>query len=213
MIFLMRRIVPLCVVALVLTGCGDDPPAAGAGPATEAPAASSPAPSSPASSPSAPAVPACQSPKTWSERQVGNWVKAMVQSEGSDEITFRRTGSVAPLCEAVQVQVEFWDVHFTTFVVDRSFTMTSKLRKQVKLDGRREVVVAGPKNFAPSDCSGTVLAAYPGKPLTKEELPSSLEFPEGSAEPEVEFETDRIAYVNPAMPPADSTGRYLGTCR
>jgi hypothetical protein len=193
-----RRALPLLVLALVLAGCGKQERGAVAGPvgATES------TPTAPVSLPSltTPAAPVCASTKGWTSADVGEWAQDLIRTDAPNKITFRSDSVADDLCQAVKIQVEFWRVDFKTFT-QTTYEMTSVLRKQVSLDGKKEVTVAAPKGFARGACRGTILAAYPGKPMSDTELPDSISASGYSGKSEHFFlKSDRVFYTFSSMP-------------
>jgi len=207
---MVKRALPLVVLALALAGCGKQERSAVAGPAdatesvpaaTVSPPSFSPSPAEPTT----PAEPVCVSAKGWTATEVGKWAQDLVQTDAPNKITFTPTYLVDELCQAVKIQVEFWRVDFET-ITETTYEMTSVLRKQVSLDGKKTVTVAAPKGFSRGSCRGTVLAAYVGKPMSSAELPDSISAGGYSGKSENLFPNgDRVFYTFSSMPKISGT--------
>jgi len=207
MIFSPVRVVALAALTLVLGGCGGtDRTAAGPPPAATAVPASPVVAGTPSSA--APSTAACQQTKAWSQTKIINWVGAMAATDPPGNVVLGGDKAVSSVCTTVPVQVEFWLVGLTSFGSKVSFTLTSALRKQAAVDGRRPVTVKAPKDFTAVDCRGTLTAVYVGKPMAKAELPVMLDVG-GSSSGTVEFNTDRVAFSELRMP---GTGDDLRPC-
>jgi len=198
MIYSPVRVAALTVLILVLAGCGGtDRTAAGPPPTTTAVPASPVVAGTPSSAASSTA--ACQPTKAWSQTKIINWAGAMAATDPPGNVVLGGDKVAVSACTKVPVQVEFWLVGLTSFGGSVSFTLTSALRKQAAVDGRRPVTVKAPKDFTAVDCRGTLTAVYVGKPMAKAELPVTLDFG-GSGSGRVEFNTDRVAYSELRMP-------------
>jgi hypothetical protein len=202
---MVKRVVPFFVLALALPGCGNparDAAANPAGTATSVPA-SSPSPAlspSPDDLPETPTEPACLRAKGWTSAEVGKWAKELIRTDAPGKLTFSSDGYGDKLCQPVKIQVQFWRVDFTTST-QTTYELTSVLRKQVSVDGRKTVTVAAPKGFSRGSCRGTILAAYPGGPLSDTELPDRLYASGYSGRSDHFFlKSDRVFYTFISMP-------------
>jgi hypothetical protein len=201
------RVVALVALTLVLAGCGGtDRTAVGPPPTTTAVPASPVVAGTPSSA--APSTTECQQTKAWSQTKIINWVRAMAATDPPGNVVLGGDKAVLSVCTKVPVQVEFWLVGLTSFGSNVTFRLTSALRKQATVDGRRPATVKAPKDFTPVGCRGTLTAVYVGKPMAKAELPVTLDFG-GSNSGTVEFNTDRVAYSELRMP---GTGDDLRQC-
>jgi len=207
---MVKRALPLAVLALALAGCGEQERSAVAGPAASVPAATvsspsltlspSPADKLPTSLSAVPPLLTCESTKGWTSADFGEWAKDLIRTDAQNKITFTSDYLVDELCQPVKIQVEFWRVDFTT-MTQTTYELTSVLRKQLSLDGKKTVVVAAPKGFSRGSCRGTILAAYVGKPLSSTELPDSISASGYSGKSEHFFlKGDRVFYTFTSMP-------------
>ncbi|MET8153312.1 hypothetical protein ACIBSW_19380 [Actinoplanes sp. NPDC049668] len=196
----------LVALALVLAGCsgGADQTSADP-PATATAVASSPVASAPASS--APAEAQCQQTTYWSKQQTINWVRALSETDPSNNVLLGKDRAVATICKGMPVQVEFWDVVLTSIAGRVSYELKPAQRKQVTVDGRKLVTVKAPKDFRADGCGGTLTAVYVGKPLTENELPAALDVEQASST--AEFNSERVAFSAATMP---GTGDELRSC-
>jgi len=217
-----RRAVPLCVLALALTGCGDQERTTVAGqtsqvsPAptsTTAPPTLTPTTPTPTTPTAKPTTPPCNQNKGWSSGETLKWVKSMVKIDNNSDIALGLYSTAGTVCKAIPVQVEFWQVGLSD--AGKTFDMKSVLRKQVALDGRRVITVQTPANLKQDDCSGTITAVYVGKPLRTAELPQQMDIYNQAAGADVKFRSNRIAYQIAAMPTPEfglDTNDFLADC-
>jgi hypothetical protein len=197
------------MLLLALTGCGGEPTTAAAAAVSPSPSPSPSPSASPSPSPSAAptthpvaTTPTCKNTKGWSVGETLAWVRPLVRYDTDVQLgSYDLTDTV---CTAIGVQVQFWNISFTTTVAGVSYDMKSVLRKQVPFDGRRHVSVAPPGDLGSGDCAGYVMAVYVGKPLTDSELPETIDF-SGPAylTNEIEFRTDRVVTTYARLPTSD----------
>jgi hypothetical protein len=129
-------------------------------------------------------------------------------------------GYTGPLCETVTVQVEFWKLTYgsagagehttsaTEAPPDHYFDMDSVKRTELRVDGRKELLVKPPEKLYAGDrsvCAGALVAVYVGKPLKSKQLPEQIST--GSVGVsigggDVEFRTERVAEYELSPPAA-----------
>ncbi|MFG2802201.1 hypothetical protein [Streptomyces pseudovenezuelae] len=159
----------------------------------------------------------CRADDTWSPAQRARWLRPAVSFPGdADAAVVIRPRSLAdggPLCEPIAVQVQFWRLTATAAGTD----MTSALRVRLATLGSEDRTVGFPAGLAAGErdgCTGVLMAAYTGAPLTWSELPEDTGRL-GSGTARVRFRTDRIgAYrlLPPAHPrPCRTAGRPTPT--
>jgi hypothetical protein len=187
------RVAAGAAVAVLATGCTQHGTAAGADVSASPSTSVSPVRSTPSVRPlPSPPYPVnadgCHPDKGWTQRQAAAW---LVQEENpTGEVGFVRStaGFNGPLCEPITVQVQFWRLTYrsasgaqnqgaTGSAPDYYFTMAAMKHVEVRVDGRRDVVVTPPKGYYPSHpspCVGGLVAFYTGGPLTEKELPSRI---------------------------------------
>ncbi|MER5182780.1 hypothetical protein ABT009_31255 [Streptomyces sp. NPDC002896] len=141
-------------------------------------------------------------------KEQARWLRQTVSFPGGTT----RQGAVAltgsrdaaddvPLCAPVTVRVEFWKLTLTTAGTD----VASVQRTRLRTDGRRDHSLSLPPTLSARQrdvCTGVLIAAYVGKPLTEAELPEDIGRAALAGSAEIAFRSDRVAAYE-LLPPAD----------
>ncbi|GHE67299.1 hypothetical protein [Streptomyces capitiformicae] len=143
------------------------------------------------------AADACRAAGGWSAEKRAEWLRPAVSfpdeaaAEGAAVVIGSRTG--APLCEPIAVQVQFWEATATAAGTD----LRSVLRIRLTTDGSRPRTIGFPAGLSPEerdDCTGVLMAAYPGAPLAQTELPAAAgRLTSASTTADTTFGTTRVA--------------------
>lgn len=122
------------------------------------------------------AADACRAAGGWSAEKQAKWLRPAVSfpDEAAAEDAAVVIGSLPgePLCEPITVQVQFWEATATAAGTD----LRSVLRIRLATDGSRPRTIDFPAELSPEerdDCTGVLMAAYPGAPLAQAELPAA----------------------------------------
>lgn len=103
------------------------------------------------------------------------------------------------------MQVQFWEATATT----AGTNLKSVLRFRLATDGSSPRTIGFPAGLSPrerDDCTGLLMAAYPGRPLTRTELPSTTSrLTPASTTADTAFRTTRIA-AQRLLPPKTACG-------
>ncbi|SFO10345.1 hypothetical protein SAMN04487980_106114 [Streptomyces sp. cf124] len=156
----------------------------------------------------------CRADGGWSVRKRAAWLRPALSFPGGaadeDEAVVIGAHTGGPLCAPISVRVEFWAATVTTAGTD----LKSVLRVRLTTDGSRPWTVGLPTSLAPEergDCTGVLVAAYPGAPLTRAELPDlSTPLTPSSTTADTPFGTTRVA-ARHLLPPATACGTSGGT--
>ncbi|MFD8303974.1 hypothetical protein ACFV29_16750 [Streptomyces sp. NPDC059690] len=143
------------------------------------------------------AADACRADGGWSAEKQAEWLRPAVSfpdeaaAEDAAVVIDSHTGE--PLCEPIVVQVQFWEATATTAGTD----LRSVLRFRLTTDGSRPRSIGFPAGLSPQerdDCTGVLMAAYPGAPLAQTELPAAAaRLTPASTTAETTFGTTRVA--------------------
>ncbi|WP_128376895.1 hypothetical protein [Streptomyces cavernae] len=139
----------------------------------------------------------CRAAGGWSAEERAEWLRPAVSfpeeaaAEESAVVIGSHTG--APLCEPIMVQVQFWEATATKAGTD----LRSVLRIRLTTDGSRPRTIGFPAGLSledRDDCTGLLMAAYPGAPLARTELPSAgARLAPDSTTADTTFGTTRVA--------------------
>lgn len=150
------------------------------------------------------AADACRAAGGWSAEKRAEWLRTAVSfpdeaaAEDAAVVIGSHTGE--PLCEPITVQVQFWEATATRAGTD----LSSVLRIRLTTDGGRPRTIGFPAGLSPEerdDCTGVLLAAYPGTPLAESELPKDIGLLAlGTAK--ARFRTDRVGAYR-LLPPSE----------
>ncbi|WP_326659621.1 hypothetical protein [Streptomyces canus] len=222
----------LAAVALMTAGCsgdGDGTDASAATPSGTGTATA--APTTPSATPSPPYptnAKGCHPNGEWTTEQATDWVRIAADAPDAgvdtskNPVTIHESveGYSGPLCETVTVQVEFWKLTYgsagagehttsaTEAPPDYYFDMNSVKRTELRVDGRKELLVKPPEKLYAGDrsvCVGALVAVYVGKPLKSKELPEQISTESGGLNiygGDVEFRTERVAEYELSPPAA-----------
>ncbi|MFD9045059.1 hypothetical protein [Streptomyces bottropensis] len=106
----------------------------------------------------------------------------------------------APVCEPIAVQVQFWEATATPAGTD----LRSVLRFRLTTDGSTLRTIGFPAGLSPEerdDCTGVLMAVYPGVPLAQTELPAvTARLTPASTTTDTEFGSTRVA-AQQVLPP------------
>ncbi|WP_157852673.1 hypothetical protein RFN58_04470 [Streptomyces iakyrus] len=149
------------------------------------------------------AADACRAGDGWSAQKRAEWLRTAVslpdEAAAEDAAVVIGSHTGAPLCEPIAVQVQFWEATATTAGTD----LRSVLRIRLTTDGSRPRTIGFPGGLAPEerdDCTGVLMAAYPGTPLAESELPKDIGLLVPGS-PKVKFRTGRIGAYR-LLPPS-----------
>ncbi|MCC9707442.1 hypothetical protein E4N62_20455 [Streptomyces sp. MNU76] len=150
---------------------------------------------------------ACRAADGWSAEKRAEWLRVSFPDEAAAEdaavVIGPHTG--APLCEPITVQVQFWEATATT----AGTNLRSVLRFRLTTDGSSPRTIGFPAGLSPrerDDCTGLLMAAYPGRPLARTELPSTTShLTPASTTADTAFRTTRIA-ARRLLPPKTACG-------
>lgn len=155
------------------------------------------------------AADACRAADGWSAEKRAEWLRPAVSFP--DEAAAENAAVVIgphpgePLCKPITVQVEVWEATATTAGTD----LRSVLRTRLTTDGSRPRTIGFPAGLAPEerdDCTGVLMAAYPGAPLTQAELPAAAaRLTPASTTEDTTFGTTRVA-AQRLLPPTKACG-------
>lgn len=143
------------------------------------------------------AADACRAVDGWSAEKRAEWLRPAVSfpDESATEDTAVVIGALPgePLCEPIAVQVQFWEAATTATGTD----LRSVLRIRLATDGSRARTIGFPAGLSPeerADCTGLLMAAYPGAPLAQAELPTAASrLTPASTTEDTAFGTPRVA--------------------
>ncbi|WP_328980339.1 hypothetical protein [Streptomyces canus] len=222
----------LAAVALMTAGCSGDGHGTDASAATPSgTGTATAAPTTPSATPSPPYptnAKGCHPNGEWTTEQATDWVRIAADAPDAgvdtskDPVTIHESveGYSGPLCETVTVQVEFWKLTYgsagagerttsaTEAPPDYYFDMDSVKRTELRVDGRKELLVKPPEKLYAGDrsvCVGALVAVYVGKPLKSKELPEQISTESGGLNiygGDVEFRTERVAEYELSPPAA-----------
>ncbi|MEU6804111.1 hypothetical protein [Streptomyces neyagawaensis] len=156
------------------------------------------------------AVDACRATDGWSAEKRTEWLRPAVsfpdEAAAEDAAVVIGSHPGEPLCEPITVQVQFWEATATTAGTD----LRSVLRIRLTTDGSRRGTIGFPAGLSPEerdDCTGVLMAAYPGAPLAAAELPAAAaRLTPASTTADTPFGTTRVAAQHLVPPtPACST--------
>lgn len=172
------------VLALLATACGTEDPGTSAGRIGP------------------PGADGCRANSGWTARDQAAWLRPAV-SFSPDAVILAGIGDAhdgAPLCRPVTVRVEFWRLTARSTDVQ----VTSVQRTRLRTDGRDDHRIGLPPALdarGRDACTGVLMAAYTGTPLTGKDLPENLAraVPDRSAD--LDFRTERIA-AHRLIPPS-----------
>jgi hypothetical protein len=155
------------------------------------------------------AADACRADGGWSAEKRAEWLRPAVSfpdeaaAEDAAVVIGSRPGE--PLCEPIAVQVQFWEATATTAGTD----LRSVLRIRLTTDGSRPRTIGFPAGLSPEerdDCTGVLMAAYPGAPLAQAELPAAADrLTPASTTADTTFGTTRVA-AQRLLPPTTACG-------
>ncbi|MEU9327562.1 hypothetical protein AB0D91_27740 [Streptomyces canus] len=221
----------LAAVALLTAGCsgdGDGTYASAATPSVTGTATA--APTTPSATPSPPYptnAKGCHPNGEWTTEQARSWVRihddvpAAGVNTSKDPVTIDESvEGYGPLCKTVTVQVEFWKLTYgsagagehtpgaTEAPPDYYFDMDSVKRTELRVDGRKELLVKPPEKLYAGDrsvCVGALVAVYVGRPLKSKELPEQISTGSEGVSiggGDVDFRTERVAEYELSPPAA-----------
>lgn len=167
----------------------------------------------------------CYDNAKWTGKEAAAWLNLetyIPYGSGDPSITLNTTkaGYNGPLCQPVAVQVQFWTVTYaanprhdgsvgsTDKSPDFFFVMKTVKRQTIGFDGRKAARVTLPPHFYDvkrSVCVGSLIAIYPGQPLSAKELPENITSGNNIIPTDVDFRTDRIADHSWSPPTAPQT--------
>jgi hypothetical protein len=155
------------------------------------------------------AADACQAAGGWSAEKRAEWLRPAVsfpdEAAAEDAAVVIGSHTGAPLCEPIAVQVQFWEATATTAGTD----LKSVLRIRLTTDGSRPRTIGFPAGLSPEkrdDCTGVLMAAYPGAPLAQAELPAAAaRLTSASTTADTPFGTTRVA-AQRLLPPTTACG-------
>jgi hypothetical protein len=143
------------------------------------------------------AADACRAIDGWSAEKRAEWLRPAVSFP--DDSAAEEAAAVigphpgGPLCEPIAVQVQFWEATSTAAGTD----FRSVLRIRLATDGSRPQTIGFPAGLSPEerdDCTGLLMAAYPGAPLARAELPTTASrLTSASTTEDTTFGTTRVA--------------------
>ncbi|SDN22044.1 hypothetical protein SAMN04487981_104114 [Streptomyces sp. cf386] len=155
------------------------------------------------------AADACRAADGWTAEKRAEWLRTAVSfpdeaaAEDAAVVIGSHTGE--PLCEPIAVQVQFWEATATRAGTD----LRSVLRIRLNTDGSRSRTIGFPAGLSPAerdDCTGVLMAAYPGVPLTQTELPATApRLTPASTTADIPFGTTRVA-AQRLLPPTSACG-------
>ncbi|MFF9780468.1 hypothetical protein ACF1HJ_43405 [Streptomyces sp. NPDC013978] len=155
------------------------------------------------------AADACRADGDWSAEKQAQWLRTAVsfpdEAAAEDAAVVIGSHTGAPLCEPIAVQVQFWEATTTRTGTD----LRSVLRMRLNTDGSRPRTIGFPAGLSPEerdDCTGVLIAAYPGAPLTQAELPAAAtHLTPASTMTDTPFGTTRVA-AQRLLPPTTACG-------
>ncbi|MFI7415115.1 hypothetical protein ACIBU0_41420 [Streptomyces sp. NPDC049627] len=159
------------------------------------------------------AADACRADGGWSAEKQAEWLRQEVSfpdeaaAEGAAVVVGSHTGT--PLCEPIAVQVQFWEATATTTGMD----LRSVLRIRLTTDGSKPRTIGFPAGLSPEerdDCTGVLMATYPGAPLAQTELPAATaRLTPASTTADTTFGTTRVA-AQRLLPPTTACSTHGG---
>ncbi|MFD9122850.1 hypothetical protein [Streptomyces bottropensis] len=150
------------------------------------------------------AADACRANGAWSAEKQAEWLRPAVsfpaKAAAEDPAVVIGSHTGAPVCEPIAVQVQFWEATATPAGTD----LRSVLRFRLTTDGSTLRTIGFPAGLSPEerdDCTGVLMAVYPGVPLAQTELPAvTARLTPAPTTTDTEFGSARIA-AQQVLPP------------